>query len=965
MAKLNNVKALMSNSRSRVIFIVTLAVMIVALFVAISFFSRNKDEAGTTLGAPPNVQAVVGGFDHAPTPEYAKLQQEQNAQQAQQALQTGGTAIPTIIQAQNMSGPAAAPVVNNAAAACTPANGQGAGAPPNVSGTVCSDGTVRDANGRIIGHSGTLVPGGVVYDKNGNVLGFVGPDGKVRNAAGQVIGTIGPDGTVRDAAGNIIGSATTPLEAGGQVGKLVYDKNGHLIGVVGPDGKVRDANGNIIGTVGPDGVVKSLNGTVLGSTAASGPSVGSPVYDKNGKLLGYVGADGKVRDASGHVIGSVGPDGQVRDAAGNIIGAVAKAGSSAGKLVYGKDGKLLGVVGPDGKVRDANGNIIGTVGPDGVVRALDGSVIGSVGTGAASVGKLVYGKDGKLLGVIGPDGKVRDANGNIIGTVGPDGVVRSLDGSIIGSTSAAGPTVGTPVYGPDGKLLGTVGPDGKVRDANGNVIGTVGPDGQVRDASGHIIGSTSASAKPGTLVYGKDGQIIGTVGPDGKVRNASGQIIGTVGPNGEVLDAAGNIIGSAKSLPKAGTMVYDKNGRMIGTVGPDGKVRDANGNIIGTVGPDGVVRDLSGNVIGQAATPTPGTAVYDAQGRLLGVVGADGLVRDANGNVIGTVGADGVVRDAAGNIIGKASYIAPGSPVFSTDGKLVGTIGPDGRLIPVASSDDSDTASRFAKMTPQQQLAYTQKMQQMQSQFQGTMNGQMSQLIAAWAPPTQQVVVGMSIGADDRTAYDKANGVQGVGSDGKGGTGAGAAGHKVLYKAGSITFATLNTSINSDEPGPVLATITDGPLKGSRMLGTLQLQKEKVMLTFNSVNIPGVDATVPLNVVAVDPNTARTAIASNVDNHYLLKYGALFASTFLTSYSQAVSQSGSSTTYTQDGVIHTVPPLSAQGKLIVALGGVGSAYSSVIAQNINTPPTVTVDAGTSIGVLFLSDMNEPPGMEDS
>ncbi len=58
------------------------------------------------------------------------------------------------------------------------------------------------------------------------------------------------------------------------------------------------------------------------------------------------------------------------------------------------------------------------------------------------------------------------------------------------------------------------------------------------------------------------------------------------------------------------------------------------------------------------------------------------------------------------------------------------------------------------------------------------------------------------------------------------------------------------------------------------------------------------------------------------------------------------------------------PPLSAQGKLIVALGGVGSAYSSVIAANINAPATVTVDAGPSIGVLFLSDMNTPPGLED-
>ena len=849
MAKLTNLKALMSNSRTRVIFIVTLAVMVVAFVVAFSFFTHDSGVASSSLGSTPQINAVVGGFDKAPTPQYAKLQQEQNAQQAQHALQTGGTAIPTIIQAQDLGGAPVSPA-NTSPPACTPTT-NGVATPTEAGlkalGTVCADGTVRDANGRVVGRTGAVVSGGVVYDKNGNILGTVGIDGKVRDANGKIIGVIGADGIVRDAQGNIIGSAATPPEKIDQNGMLAYDKNGNVIGTIGPDGKVRDANGKVIGTVGSDGAI-----------------------------------------------------------------------------------------------RDASGNIIGVVGA------------------SARTGALVYDKDGKLLGTIGADGKVRDAHGNVIGTVGTDGLIRGLDGKIIGTAALSSPKVGDKVYDKDGKLLGTVGADGKVRDADGNIIGTVGADGVLRDASGKILGSVGTPPKTGTLVYDKNGRVIGTVGADGKVRDASGKIIGTVGPDGVVRDLNGAIIGSAKSLPKAGTLVYDKNGRVIGTIGADGKVRDANGNVVGTVGPDGVVRDAAGNIIGQAATATPGTAVYDAQGRLLGVVGADGKVRDANGNVIGTVGADGQVRDANGNVIGKVSYIAPGSPVFGPDGKLLGTIGPDGRMIPVAatggSSESTALDAKQATMARQAQLLNSQKQQQLQSQLQGAMNGQVSQLLAAWAPPSQQVVVGMTtVDAQGRP----------VAADGSKGPGMAGVTAKPLIKAGTISFAIINTAINSDEPGPILATITEGKLKGGKMIGTLQLQKSKVMLTFNSINIPGVEDTAKLNVVAVDPNTARTAIASDVDNHYLMKYGALFASSFLQSYSQAVTQSGSETTYTEDGVVHTYPALDTQQKMIVALGGVGSAYSSVIAAAVNAPPTVTVDAGTSIGVLFLSDMPTPPGMDDS
>ena len=730
-----NLKAVLSNTRSRVVLIFTGLVLVFAIVVGIGLFSRNTDKSEAKITNTPQISSIVGGFDHKVDPRYAKLLEEQNREQAQQALKSNGTAVPTIINA-NLD-----PTASTTNTSCSSTSAQSNQSTPKAVpvGTVCADGTVRDADGKVIGQTGLVAPGGLVYDKNGNIIGTVGPDGQVRDANGNVIGTLSADGTIRDAQGNIIGT-----------------------------------------TAGPGSAAK-------------------PVYDANGKLLGYVGADGKVRDAFGKVIGTVGADGQVRDAQGRVIGSAAD----------------------------------------------------------SSVGKAVY-----------------DANG---------------------------------------KLLGYVGADGKVRDASGKVIGTVGADGQVRDASGHVIGKVSAIPKPGTLVYGKNGQVIGTIGADGKVRNA-------------------------------------------------------NGNVIGTVGPDGEVRDLNGNVIGGTNPAAPGTAVYDAQGRLLGTVGPDGKVRDASGHVIGQVGPDGVVRDASGKPIGRTSYIAPGSAVFGPDGKLLGTIGPDGRLIaaqlgPTTSGNPNELSSlASATQTPQEQaltrqqtLLQQQKSKQMVLQLQNAMSAQMSLLNSAWAPPTQQVAAGgtpdAAVGADGLP----------LGPDGK------VSANKAvpLVKAGTIMFAVLDTAVNSDEPGPIMATITEGKLKGSKLLGTLTPQGQKAMLTFTTASLPDAAASAPINVVAIDPSSARTGLSSDTNNHYLLRYGTLFASSFLSGYAQALTQSGSQTTYTVDGIVHTYPALDSKQKSLVALGNVGQQYSMAMGNLFNTPPTVKIYAGTGVGILFLSDMATPAGLESS
>jgi type IV secretory pathway VirB10-like protein len=180
---------------------------------------------------------------------------------------------------------------------------------------------------------------------------------------------------------------------------------------------------------------------------------------------------------------------------------------------------------------------------------------------------------------------------------------------------------------------------------------------------------------------------------------------------------------------------------------------------------------------------------------------------------------------------------------------------------------------------------------------------------------------------------------------------------KELIKAGTVLYAVLDTAINSDEQGPVLATIVSGKYKGARLLGKIQLptNASKVIITFTTMSLPKKKESLGIDAYAVDPDTARTAFASDVDNHYLLRYGSLFASSFMEGFGKAVGQQGTTTTDPSGSQIQTKPELSTTDQIYTALGTVGEKWSKQVEPLFKTPVTVTVNQGLGVGILFMRD----------
>jgi intracellular multiplication protein IcmE len=184
-----------------------------------------------------------------------------------------------------------------------------------------------------------------------------------------------------------------------------------------------------------------------------------------------------------------------------------------------------------------------------------------------------------------------------------------------------------------------------------------------------------------------------------------------------------------------------------------------------------------------------------------------------------------------------------------------------------------------------------------------------------------------------------------------------------IIKTGDIIFAVIDTSVNSDEPGPILATVVSGSLKGSRLIGSFNLPNnaDKMVITFNTLSVPGAAKTVSISAFAIDPNTARTALSSQTDHHYLQRYGSLFAATFLEGFGNAFQSAN--TTITVGGTGGTTDTTVSNGigrstleNAVIGLATLGKAWGQVAMQNMSRPTTVEVYSGTGVGVLFTQDL---------
>ena len=290
--------------------------------------------------------------------------------------------------------------------------------------------------------------------------------------------------------------------------------------------------------------------------------------------------------------------------------------------------------------------------------------------------------------------------------------------------------------------------------------------------------------------------------------------------------------------------------------------------------------------------------------------------------------------------------------------------------IPPLSTQSAQAAAEAAHtkqlqdiLKRQQTVMADQRHQQVIQQRTGAMLSAATQAIQDWkTPATQAYVAGSELkekvvvaGSKEAAERDVLQAEAALGSVSKL--------HGVI-KAGDILFAVIDTSVNSDEPGPILATIVSGKLKGSKLIGSFVLapNANKMSITFSTLSVPGVDKTISVNAFAIEPDTARTALSSKTDHHYLLRYGSLFASTFVQGFGNAFQSANTTITIGgSGGALQNTTITNGVGRstlenAVIGMATLGKAWSQVAQQQFARPTTVEVYSGTAIGVLFTQDL---------
>lgn len=175
----------------------------------------------------------------------------------------------------------------------------------------------------------------------------------------------------------------------------------------------------------------------------------------------------------------------------------------------------------------------------------------------------------------------------------------------------------------------------------------------------------------------------------------------------------------------------------------------------------------------------------------------------------------------------------------------------------------------------------------------------------------------------------------------------------VLMPAGRGVYARTVLAASSDQGGPVVVEALSGPIAGSRMTGGFERREDRLVVRLDSITLPdGQQQRIEALVVA--PDTMETSVASSVDQHYGSRFVLPVAAAFVSGLGQAISQSNTTSTVSPFGSVTGFSRLNPGQQLAVGAGVAGAQLSQILKDAAPKGPTVRLDAGVNVGVVFLS-----------
>lgn len=176
--------------------------------------------------------------------------------------------------------------------------------------------------------------------------------------------------------------------------------------------------------------------------------------------------------------------------------------------------------------------------------------------------------------------------------------------------------------------------------------------------------------------------------------------------------------------------------------------------------------------------------------------------------------------------------------------------------------------------------------------------------------------------------------------------------------AGSITYAVVVNGSDTDTPGPVVAKIMRGPLKGARLLGSFQENQETTAMVVQFDRVVLQDGTnLDASAYAIDAAKGTLAVKSEYDARLLQRYAPKLAGAFLSGIGRTLSQTEQTIVplgLTGAGIARPKPNI--EEGLYAGAGEVGDQLANEIEDMGPRGPIVRLNAGKLIGVLFTENV---------
>jgi hypothetical protein len=187
---------------------------------------------------------------------------------------------------------------------------------------------------------------------------------------------------------------------------------------------------------------------------------------------------------------------------------------------------------------------------------------------------------------------------------------------------------------------------------------------------------------------------------------------------------------------------------------------------------------------------------------------------------------------------------------------------------------------------------------------------------------------------------------------------------KIEIPNGSLLYAVLKNTVNSDYPGLVMAKIVGGPLDGVDVTGSFAVPfiddafRPRDKLQFNFSNMIYNRETISMSAIALDSRTFNDFISGKASYHYIERWGGLIAGNIMEGIGKAVLTAQN--TVAGDGSNNVISaPITATGdQLKASLAVIGEEVSDIARKKFDRPPTIIAERGTMLTIYFTSEVNE-------